>query len=79
MNQYKMSNLGAINKYLDVEFVRLPEDLFLHQKSYVTKVLKEFNMAECRSLKLPVDVGKYLVELNGTPNVDQTFYQKMVG
>lgn len=79
MRQYEMSDLGEIQKYLGVEFSRSPQVLLLHQKSYITKVLKDFNMLDCRPYTLPIDARKYLTEDTSTPFVDPTFYRKLVG
>lgn len=79
MRQYEMSKLDEIQKYLEVEFSQSPQVLLLHQKSYITKVLKDFNMLDCRPSTLPIDAGKYLTENTSTLFVDPTFYRKLVG
>lgn len=79
MRQYEMSNLGEIQKYLGIEFSRSPQGLLFHQKSYITKVLKDFNMLDCRPSTLPIDAVKYLTEDTSTSFVDPTFYKKLIG
>jgi hypothetical protein len=44
MHQYEMTDLSSIQRYLGVKFSTLPKGILLHQQSFLTKILKDFDM-----------------------------------
>jgi hypothetical protein len=74
-----MSDLGPIQKHLGVEFVALPEGMLLHQRSYLLKVLEDFDMTHCHSAAIPISPGAVLTEETGSPDIDATYYWRLVG
>ena len=55
-SEFDMKNLGIAKKILgmEIERDRLNSLLFLHQSSYVLKVLKKFDMHDSRPVSLPL-------------------------
>ncbi len=47
MKQYEMTHLGPITKYLGLEFTKLGEGVFIHQRSYILRILHDFDMTAC--------------------------------
>lgn len=55
MTEYEMTGLGKLSYFLGMEFVSCEKGIFLHQKKYITDVLKRFKMLECKSVSTLVD------------------------
>jgi hypothetical protein len=57
-----MKDLGATNFTLRMEIKRdrVARKLWLNQKKYIEKILKRFNMQDCKPLKVPILVGARL-------------------
>lgn len=55
MTEYEMTNLGKLSYFLGMEFVSCEKGFFLHQKKYITDVLKRFKKLECKPVSTPVD------------------------
>ena len=61
-NDFKVKDLGQISKIIGIEGDRNQENntLKLHQKGYIKKILKRFNMTNCKSIDTPEDSSKWL-------------------
>ena len=60
-----LTDQGRLEYYLGVEISKLDENtLLLHQTAYVKKILNNFNMSECNSVKtpLPRDLNRSLMD-----------------
>jgi hypothetical protein len=55
MTEYEMTDLGKLSYFLGMEFVSCEKGIFLHQKKYITDVLKRFKMLDCKPVSTPVD------------------------
>ena len=86
LNQrFQMSDLGPVNFYLGMTVTRDRPNrvLRLGQHSYLTKVLRDFGMEECKAAVTPMDAaGSNLVpapkEYTATPAVVKE-YQRLIG
>lgn len=71
------------NCFIGIEIVRnrSQKAMFLHQKSYVNKVLEKFNMAEAKGAPTPLEVGHALnkIETLATEVVDNIPYAEAIG
>jgi hypothetical protein len=55
--KYRMKDLGDLNWFLGVTFEKTSTGAFLHQSSYVKKLLDKYQMQNCRGVSTPVEVG----------------------
>lgn len=53
--KFKMKDMGELRYFLGIEVDRSDQGIFLSQKKYITELLKEYNLLNCRPLKLPMD------------------------
>lgn len=78
--KYKMEDLGAVQRYLGVEFDRTNSGgLFLHLTNYTQELLSEYYMKDCRHEFTPLPVGLVLNAETDTPTIDTTMYCRVVG
>lgn len=78
--KYKMKDLGAVKKYLGVEFDRTQSGgLFLHLTNYTHDLVKEYHMQNCRQEFTPLPLGLTLDVDTATPAVDPSIYCRVVG
>jgi hypothetical protein len=74
-----MNDLGEARQYLGAKFEYYPSGIFIHQRTYIRKLLKKFQMESCKPTKLPMDPGCHLSKKMGTKLVDPHFYRSLVG
>ena len=67
---FEMSDLGTAQNYLGVEIEYHPSRIFLHQRTYIRKLLKKFKLQNYNSAKLPMDPKTQLQKNMGSPSVD---------
>ena len=77
--EFKMADLGAIKKFLGIEYTRTPTGLLLHQYEYTLKVLEQFSMEEAHPTFIPMNEGVRLEKDTSTPLCDPHLYRAMVG
>jgi hypothetical protein len=77
--EFEMSDLGTAQNYLGVEIEYHPSGIFLHQRSYIRKLLEKFKLQNCNSAKLPMDPKTQLQKNMGSPSVDPQLYRSLVG
>lgn len=74
-----MSDLGLLSYSLGLEFIFTSSALLVTQRQYVTELLTDFGMADCRPVSTPM-VEKLRLEPDmSAPATDPTTYQQMVG
>jgi hypothetical protein len=84
MNErFILTDQGRLEYYLGVEISKLDENtLLLHQTAYVKKILNNFNMSECNSVKTPLPRDMNLSLMDSPEEVDpklQSMYRAIVG
>jgi hypothetical protein len=59
-SKFDMKDLGASNFILGMEIKRDQKKwkLWLNQRKYVKTILQRFNMPECKTVKVPITVGR---------------------
>jgi len=74
-----MTNLGTLSYFLGLEFAYTKQGIFMHQKKYISNVLKRFNMWDCNPTKTPVEVNLKLAKGENEASVDGTLFRQIVG
>lgn len=78
--KYNMKDLGAVQRYLGVEFDRTPSGgLFLHLSTYTEALISKYNMQQCKREFTSLALGIILNADTCTPAVDPTLYCRAVG
>jgi hypothetical protein len=52
--EFKMSMLGELNFFLELQIKQTHEGTFMHQCKYTKDVLKKFNMGKAKPLSTPM-------------------------
>jgi hypothetical protein len=79
MIEFEMTDLGLLSYYLGIEVDQKSDYITVKQSGYARKVLGQFGMQDCSSIKIPMDPGCKLDEDKGGVPVDSTEYRKMIG
>jgi len=78
-----MTDLGPCTYYLgmSVRRDRPTRSLRLYQKGYIRKVLREFNIWECKLVLTPIDTNKLEPSKEGfiAIKIDQNWYARAIG
>jgi hypothetical protein len=79
-SQYKMKDLGLVNHYLGVDFIRTSDGkVFLHQQQYTKDLLRDCKVPPNAIEFIPLPVGHILEDDTKTPFVDLSAYCHIVG
>ena len=71
---FKMSDLGTLSYYLDIEVRQGKQSISLGQRAYVEKLLEHGGMAECKSCATPMEERLKLSKHSTTAKVDAMHY-----
>lgn len=72
-------DLGEFRYFFGIEVDRSSEGIFLSQRKYIDDLLKQYNMKQCRSLKLPMDYHIIKLLTNGGESLSRPeIYQRLV-
>ncbi|GJY10315.1 retrovirus-related pol polyprotein from transposon TNT 1-94 [Tanacetum coccineum] len=78
MQKYEMSGLGLLNHFLGIEIYQDEGGVFICQEKYVEKILKIFDMSECKPKDTSLLVNKKLMKEDGSSKVDSTLYRSLM-
>lgn len=78
-NEFEMSGLGLLNYFLGMEIEQRKDGIFLGQEGYANKLLKKFNMADCKMRSTPLIPKKKEEEEEDGNLIDPTLYRSLVG
>ena len=83
-DRFEMTDLGPCNYYLGMSVKRdlTNRSLFLGQRAYLEKVIRDFGMADCKPVTLPIDPNTKLHAMPSeyeTPAEDRTWYASCIG
>lgn len=74
-SEFRMMDLGDIQKFLGVDFTRTPENIFLHQSQYAKQILADFCMEDAHPTYVPMTEGLQLRKDTQTPPCDPFLYR----
>ena len=74
-----MNDLGLLKQFLGLEIEKISDGIMVTQSKYISNLLFNFNMSECRSAPFPFLLGISLEEGKSTPPMDCTIYQHLIG
>ncbi|XP_042755619.1 secreted RxLR effector protein 161-like [Lactuca sativa] len=77
--QFEMLDLGELTCYMGIEVLQENGYVKVKQESYAMKILKEAGMQECNSTQCPMEPGLKLSKAEDEPEVEATYYRKIVG
>lgn len=76
--EFEMSDLGQLNYFLGMEIEQSQGEIRLSQEYYAKKLLKKFNMEDCKSMNTPLIPQRHEQEEDNDA-VDPTLYRSLVG
>ncbi|XP_066385547.1 uncharacterized mitochondrial protein AtMg00810-like [Miscanthus floridulus] len=76
---FRVSDLGTLSYYLDIEVRQGKEALTLDQSTYALKLLEQSGMSECKLCVTPMEERLKLTKASTVARVDATLYQSIVG
>jgi hypothetical protein len=54
--EFAMKDLGPLHHFLGITVERRPDEMFLHQYTYMLDIIKRATMADCKACMTPVDL-----------------------
>ncbi|MDM1625968.1 hypothetical protein HX072_24970, partial [Escherichia coli] len=76
---FEMSDLGPLHYYLGIQFLQRDDGIVLLQSKYILKLLKRFQLVDCKPVATPVESGTRLSLQDPGGSFDATLYQMAVG
>ncbi|GJT13457.1 retrovirus-related pol polyprotein from transposon TNT 1-94 [Tanacetum coccineum] len=78
-SKFKISMMGKMSLFLDLQISQSPRGIFLNQTKYALEILKKYDMDSCDPIDTPmIDRTKLDEDLQRTP-IDATRYRGMIG
>nr|KYP66838.1 Retrovirus-related Pol polyprotein from transposon TNT 1-94 [Cajanus cajan] len=77
--EFEMTDLGILSYFLGLEFAYTEKGIFMHQKKYISEVLKRFNMMGCNPAETPAEINGKLTRSENEASVDGTLFRQIVG
>jgi hypothetical protein len=78
-SEFEMKDLGLMNYFLGIEVWKSPERIFLNQGKYAVKMLKRFDMLECKSMNIPMETKLKLLVDTSSELIDAMLYRQIIG
>ncbi|KAM1792893.1 hypothetical protein ACFX12_036703 [Malus domestica] len=75
---FAIKDLGRLKYFLGIEMATSSKGLFLNQRKYVTDLLKETNLLDCKPATSPID-SKLKLTMYGEALHNVSYYQRLVG
>ena len=79
MDEFDMSDLGLLHYYLRIEVGQGNGKISIKQAAYAKKVLEQFGMIECNSIKYPMETKIQVHKDDEGHPVDATEYRRVIG
>ena len=79
MHEFEMSDLGLLTYYLGIEVEQQSTGISLKQTGYASKILTQFGMSDCNSVKTPMEPRMQLHKDAEGETVDDTEYRRVIG
>jgi hypothetical protein len=78
-SKFEMKDLGLMHYFLGLEVWQSPERIFLNQGKYAVKILKRFDMLECKPMNTPMEAKLKLLVNTSSELIDATLYRQIIG
>lgn len=79
MKEFKMTNIGLMSYYLNIELMQEDKDIFIIQESYAKEVIKKFKMDDSNPVNIPMECEIKLSKHEEGERVDPTLFKSIVG
>ncbi|XP_063939719.1 uncharacterized mitochondrial protein AtMg00810-like [Daucus carota subsp. sativus] len=77
--EFEMTDLGLMSYYLGMEIQQKGNQIFVSQKGYAEKILKNFRMDNCQPTSTPISCGTKLSNFDGSAKIDPSLFRSLVG
>lgn len=77
--QFAIQDLGDLHYFLGIQVQRFKDGIFLSQSKYMTDLLNNTNMADCKPVSTPMSTKPISSAYGDAPYSDVTYYRKIVG
>jgi hypothetical protein len=77
--RFEMSMMGELKLFLGFQIKQMKEGTFLCQTKYVKDMLKRFDMADSKPIKIPMALNGHLDLNEEGKSVDQKVFRSMIG
>ncbi|UYV74543.1 hypothetical protein LAZ67_12000081 [Cordylochernes scorpioides] len=74
-----ITDLGAANNFLGMEFEYRDDSIFINQKKYIEEILEAYNLRDCNPSKTPLCISTNYDLFENSKSIDQKYYQEIVG
>jgi len=74
-SEFEMTDLAILPYFLWFEFAYTEKGIFMHQKKYISEVLKKFRMMGCKPAETPTELNLKLVKCEEEGSVDGTMFR----
>jgi hypothetical protein len=78
-SKFEMKDLGLMHYFLGLEVWQSLEGIFLNQGKYAVKILKRFDMLECKSMNTTMETKLKLLVDTLSDLIDATLYRQIIG
>ena len=78
-NAFEMNDLGLLKQFLGLEIEQNFDGIMVTQSKYISNLLVNFNMDECKATPFPFLSRINLEEGKSTPPMDCTIYRQLIG
>lgn len=75
---FEMTDLGAMAFFLGTEIKQTQQGSFICQKKYAKKILKKFQMEDCKPMSTPMNKKEKLYKEDGTDKVEEAKYRSLI-
>ncbi|KAL3699391.1 hypothetical protein R1sor_017413 [Riccia sorocarpa] len=78
-HNFDLSNLGDMQHYLRLEFIRGEKGVLMTQQSYALSILEDMDLVDCNPAATPMEPGLQLAAEMEAPLANQKVYRAIVG
>ncbi|XP_040950816.1 uncharacterized mitochondrial protein AtMg00810-like [Gossypium hirsutum] len=79
MKVFKMTDLGFMSYFLSMTIKQAQGEVFIYQKKYAKKILKKFQMEECKATSTPMNQKEKLCKEDDTNKIDEEYFRSLIG
>nr|CAD1844300.1 unnamed protein product [Ananas comosus var. bracteatus] len=79
INEFEMTDMGHMAYYLGIEVSQKDEVSFISQKKYAGEILEKFQMADCKPVVTPIEIGLKLNKKGDGKLVNPIYFKQLVG